>query len=151
MKKYIAILLLAVISQAGYAQKKVDDLFKEFARSESSVSVKMGKFTMKLASLFTDTFGVDGLEVYAFEDCSSEFKERLTKAIGQLKDNKYETMVSHNEDGQKTRVLFRLDEDMIKEIVVLTTGNEAALVRIKGNIKPSDIERVVQNHSHGGS
>lgn len=149
MKKYMFILIITVACQAGYAQK-VDDLFKEFARSENAVSINLGKFTMKCASLFTDTFGVDGVEVYAFDDCSHELKERLSRAVSKLKDKNYETMVSHNENGQKTRVLLRLNEDRIREIVVVTTGSSAALVRIKGNINPSDIERVVQKHSKGG-
>ena len=37
--------------------------------------------------------------------------------------------------------MVRIEKDMIREMVVLTTGNSNALVRIKGKIKPSDIEK----------
>lgn len=150
MKKYIAIVTLLVVCQAGFGQKKVDDLFKEFKKMDNVVHISMGKFTMKCASLFTETMGIDGIEVFAFEDCSPHEKDKLTKVVNQLKDSKYETMVNANENGERTKVLIRIEDDMIRELVVVTTGNEAALVRIKGKIKPEDIQRVVDKHGKGG-
>lgn len=149
MKKYIAILALLIVCQAGYSQKNVEQLFKEFAKVENTESVKLGKFFMSFAGLFTDTMGVDGIEVYSFDDCPGEVKERLTKAIRNLKDAKYETMVTSNENNSRTKVLVRIEDEMIRELIVLTSGDSNALVRIKGKIKPSDIEQVVEKHGKG--
>ena len=89
-----------LIGQAGYAKKNVDQLFKEF-RSERNVSkVSIGKITLKLANLFTDTMGVDGIEILEFDDCDQSVKDRLHAAVRELRDPGYETMVSENdEDG----------------------------------------------------
>ena len=38
---------------------------------------------------------------------------------------------------------------MIRELVVLTSGSSNALVRIKGKIKPSDIDKVMKEHGKG--
>ena len=63
-----------------------------------------------------------------------------------LKDDDYETMVSVNEDKDRTRILVKLKDEVIKELVILTTGDDPAMIRIKGNIKPSDVEKVINKN-----
>jgi hypothetical protein len=75
MKKIMAILALVIICQAGYSQKNVNDLFKEFSKMNNVTTISMGQITMKFASLFSDTMGVDGIEVYSLEDCTNDVKE----------------------------------------------------------------------------
>ena len=71
-------------------------------------------------------------------------------AIKKLKDPNYETMVNANEEGNRTKVMVRIDKDIIRELVILTTdGGDDALIRIKGKIKPSDIEKVINDHKDG--
>lgn len=151
MKKYMVILAFLIICQAGYSQKNVEQLFKEFARAEQSDGVKLGKIFMSFAGLFTDTMGVDGIEAYSFDSSPSDVKERLTLAMRNLKDKNYETMVSSNENNLRTKILVRIEEDVIREMVIVTTGGANTLVRIKGKIKPSDIERVMEKHRKSGS
>lgn len=148
MKRYVAVLAFILICQTGYSQK-INDLFKEFSKIEQVNRVNMGNITMKLASLCTETMGVDGIEVLDFSDCDETLKERLSSAIKNLKDPQFETMVSTNEGNSHTKVMVRIEKEMISELVVLTTGNSNALVRIKGHIKPSDIEKVMKNHGNG--
>lgn len=149
MKKYIAIMALLMVCHAGYSQKNVDQLFNEFSRAHQSEGVKLGKLFMSFAGLFTDTMGVDSIEAYALDSCPSDTKEKLSKAMRELKDSKFETMVSSNEEGSRTKVMVRIEKEMIRELVVVTTGSSNALVRIKGKIKPSDIDRVVNKHGKG--
>ena len=137
MKRYFVILALILICQAGNSQT-MNQLFNEFSKIEQINHVKIGNITMKLASLFTETMGVNGIEVLEFGSCNSDVKQRFEKAIKELKDPDFETMV-----------MVRIEKDMIREMVVLTTGNSNALVRIKGKIKPSDIEKVVKDHGNG--
>ena len=148
MKKYIAILILILSCQAGYGQS-MDKLFNDFANQKNVTRVTVGPFLMKLSSLFTETMGVNGIEVLEFGSCNSDVKQRFEKAIKELKDPDFETMVTSNEKGSRTKVMVRIEKDMIREMVVLTTGNSNALVRIKGKIKPSDIEKVVKDHGNG--
>lgn len=148
MKKYFVILALMVICQAGNSQT-MDKLFNEFSKIEQINHVKLGNITLKLASIFTETMGVNGIEVLELGSCNNEIKERFAQAIKKLKDPQFETMVTSNEEGNRTKVMVRIEKDMIREMIVLTTGNSNALVRIKGNIKPSDIEKVMKNHGNG--
>lgn len=151
MKKYIVTAMLLLICQFGFSQKySVNQLFKEFGKVKQSEKVKMGKLIMGFAGLFTDTMGVDGIEVYDFDSCSREIKERLANAVKGLNDSAYETMISSNEDGERTKILVKIEKDMIRELVIIVTGDSNALVRIKGEINPSDIEQVTQKHGKGG-
>lgn len=145
MKRYFVILTLILICQAGNSQT-MNQLFNEFSNIEQINHVKIGNITMKLASVFTETMGVDGIEVLEFGECGNDVKERFAKAIKELNDPDFETMVTSNEKDSRTKVLVRIEKEMIREMVVLTTGNSNALVRIKGKIKPSDIEKVMNDH-----
>ncbi len=147
VKKYMAILAMIVVCQAAFGQKNVNQLFKEFSGMKNTSSVNIGKITMSFASLFTETMGVDGIEILSFDECTQDVKDKLLAAVKNLKDPAYETMVSTNEDNERVRVLVKINDDMIREMVVVTTGNSNALVRIKGKIKPEDIQKVVDQHS----
>jgi len=146
-KKIIFILLaLLILCPLAHSQKSVDQIFKEFRKEQGVTHIGIGKFTMTIASIFTDVMGVNGIEVLSFDECNDSVKERLNKAIASLKDKNYETMVSTNDDGQRTKILVKIEKDAIRELVVLTTGDEAAIVRIKGKINPSDFEKVVNQN-----
>lgn len=58
-------------------------------------------------------------------------------------------MVTSNQNGDHTKVLVRIKDDTIRELIVLTVGNNPALVRITGKIKPSDIQSVMNEHGNG--
>lgn len=148
MKKYMVILALMLFWQAGYAQN-MDKLFKEFAGKENVNRVTVGSALMKLSSLFTETMGVDNIEVLEFDNCSKEIKDHLNQAVCNLKDSRFETMLTANENKNRTKVMIRIDKEMIRELVIFCTGENYALIRIKGKIKPSDIEKVVNDNKHG--
>jgi hypothetical protein len=151
MKKYIAILALLLVCQAGYSQEyNVDQLFKEFSRTELSKKVKLGKIFMSFAGMFTETMGINGIEIYSFDECEEKVKQKLTDAVKSLKDFRFETMISANEEDSRTKILVRIEGDLIREMVIVTVGDSNALVRIKGKIKPSDFEEVAAKHGKGG-
>lgn len=151
MKKCITLWILLIACQAGYSQKyNVDQLFKEFANIENSDNVNLGLITMAFAGMFTETMGVNGLEVYTLDKCSHDVKEKLKDAIRNLKDSRYETVVTSNENGGRTKVLMKMKDDVILELIVLTTGKTNALVRIKGKMNRSDIEQLTKKHGKSG-
>jgi hypothetical protein len=145
MKKILFILpVLLFVSTASYGQQTVSRLFSDFSDSKGVEHVNIGKFTMKIARFFGgDTKGVDGVEVLSFDHCESSLKTRLDNAIRSLKDENYETLLTTNEDGEHTKILMKIDHDTISELVVLTTGHDPTLIRIKGKIRQSDISRMV--------
>ena len=144
-KKILFVLLaLFLICPVMHSQKSVDQLFNDFSNEKGVTHVSIGKFTMTFINLFQkDVKGVDGIEVFSFGDCGQSVKDRLNKAIASLKDENYETMISVNEDSERTKILVNVKNDIIRELVVLTTGDDPAIIRIKGKIKPSDVNRII--------
>ena len=124
----------------------VDVLFKNFSKEKNVTHVKIGGLIMTFVRAFTDTKGVAGVEVFSFEDCDGKVKEKLNAAIKNLKDSTYETLISTTQDGENTKILVKVKGDFINEIVVIAGGDEPAFVRIKGKIKPDDIQDVVKNN-----
>lgn len=41
---------------------------------------------------------------------------------------------------------MKIKDEMIREMVICHVDDEVAVVRLKGKIKPSDIEQVIQDH-----
>ena len=157
MKKGIFItLLVAVICQGGLGKvnseqnetnkQTVEQLFSNFSKENNTTHIKIGGFTMSLARVFTDTKGVSGVEVYSFDECDNSVKDNFNTAIKNLKDDSYETLVSTSENGERTKILVKIKEDFINEIVVIAGGDSPALVRIKGKIKSDDVKSVIENN-----
>ena len=145
--KLIILVVLVFVCRIGFGQGSVNQLFNEFSKCENTTKVNIGKITMAFASLFENTMGVDGIEVIAFDDCNNDLRERFKEAVRSLKDSSFETLVNASENGARTKIMIRIKDDMIRELVVLTSGNDPAMVRIKGKIKKSDIEKLVNDHS----
>ena len=154
MKK---IILMAVVAwlvclpcfsqENATAQKNtVEALFSNFSKEKNVTHVKLGGFIMALANKLEDTKGVTGIEVFAFDECDKQVKDRFNEAIEKLKDSSFEPFVSTTQNGEKTKVLLKIKDDFISEIVVIAGGDDPALVRIKGKIKPDDIQQVVKDN-----
>jgi hypothetical protein len=158
MKKGIFITLLTVIiCQVGFSKKTsqitetsdivtIERLFIDFAKEKNTVHIKVGGFTMALARLFTNTKGVFGIEVYSFYECNREVKNKFNTAVKNLKDKSYETLVSTSKNGEKKKIFLKIKDDCISEIIVIAGGDDPALIRIKGKIKPDDIKSVIDKN-----
>ncbi|MDR1160763.1 MAG: DUF4252 domain-containing protein [Tannerellaceae bacterium] len=147
IKKIIGMALIAFVCQAGYGQKNVNQVFNEFSTHANANKVSIGGLMMKVAGMFEDTMGIENIDFLHFDNCDADTKERFSKAVGNLKDPSFETMVNASENGERVKVMVRIKDETIHELVVLTTGNEPMMVRIKGKIKKSDIERIISQHS----
>lgn len=160
MKKGIFIALATVIiCQPCFARESVqvseindkvtiNQLFSEFGREKKTVHVKVGGFAMTLARIFSDTKGVAEIDVYSFDECAKEIKDRFNLAIKNIKDKAYETLISTGEKNERVKILVKMKNDCVREIVIVSGGNDPALIKIKGNIKPEDIQSIVDKNKN---
>ncbi|GCB35764.1 DUF4252 domain-containing protein [Bacteroides faecalis] len=149
MKKILVIAIIALIAQLSYGQQKVDQLFNNFRTESDITSVNMDTIATKLA-LFKKSMGVEGIEILRFNDCEQNVKERLDTAIKNLKDPAYETMIKSNKNNSHTRILVKIEENKIRELVILTTGDDYALIRLKGNMDPRHMGKFINDHKDNG-
>ena len=146
MKKLKWIFVAMVCAaQMSYGQS-VEQLFDTFKNKEGASTVHVGGFTMKMASLFTENLGLKSIDVLEMDGCSLETKQHFQQAISNFKDPAFETVITSNEANERTKVLFKIEEDLIREIVLYTTGNDCNLIHIKGDISPKDLEKIVEEN-----
>lgn len=147
VKKYFLCISLFLVAQLSLGQD-IEKLFKEFSDAPNVENVKLDKSMMALAKPFAkgDDLGgvkdIDSLQVLDLSKCSSEIKDKFAEKVKTLNIEGYETLVRSNENGENVRVLVKMNNGDISELVVVTTGKEAALVKIKGKFNKSDISKL---------
>lgn len=153
MKKFILVLTVIMACQTGVAQN-VDALYNYFKDEKGVESVSVSPLLMKFARLFMDEEdkndplikGVNSVKVLDLEECSEKVKERFTKEVAKLKLNGYETWLQAKEDGENVKVIAKMKDDIIRELLVMSTGKgDCALVMIKGKIRKDDIQAIIND------
>ena len=144
MKKiYILLTAFMLIPMTVYGQQSVSHIFNKYSNARGVESVNVGSFLMFIGGLFEDTKGVTGVEVLNFDSCEQSVKDNVRKAIRSIDEREYEILVSVKEDKEQLKVLSRMKDDYIRELVIVNTGDDPALIRIRGKIKPSDIQELI--------
>jgi hypothetical protein len=147
IKKFILCVSMLLVAQWSLGQN-IDKLFSEFSHAPKVENVKINKFLMTLIKPFMngdDTRGLKGInsmQILALSSCSSDIKNSFAEKVKTINDESYETLVRSNQNGENVRILVKIDKEEIRELVILTTGEGAALVKIKGKFKKSDLARL---------
>ena len=114
-----------------------------------------------MATLFADsdlariTGKINSVKVLSLDKASDNDKRRLNQRISALNTDGYDDLITVNSDGNKVRVLARMDKDSaIRRLVVLCTdSSDCTLVSVKGKFSKDDINAVVNSTTsgnHGG-
>ena len=70
------------------------------------------------------------------EACSKNVQERFNKKINAQQIEGYETLVQVNDEGEKVRILAKSKNDVIRELLIVCTGNgDCTLVQLKSEQK----------------
>lgn len=153
MKKYLIAIALMIIYQTTFAQS-TKDIFEEFGKEWNAESVTISPFLMSLGRLFMDsdtpeiTKSIRSMKVLDLEDCSDKVKERFNRKINNLQSKGYETMIQTIDNGEKVRILTRLEKDVIRELLIVCTGNDdCALIQLNGKIKKENIAQLVNEET----
>ena len=78
------------------------------------------------------------------EDCSKAVKQQFFKDVARLKTTGYEELMTAKEADEQTVILVKRSKTGIKELVIVDSGDDdAALIQILGNIKNSEIQKIV--------
>ena len=97
---------------------------------------------------YAEGLSISSVQVLSLDECSNDAKLRFNKLAERLNDDKYEVLLKANEKDEKTRIFARFQNEAIRELVIVTMGNEPALVRIKGKIRPEDVQNLVNSNNN---
>ncbi len=143
IKKSIVYLIL-LLSVSQIKAQKVQDLFTEYSKVQNVECVKLNKFLTTCIKPFAKELkGIDAIQVLDLSDCSTETKQSFTQKVKKLKDKNYETLLRTNEENEYVQILVSIKKETIREFVVITSGEDCTLVRIKGKLKKSHINSLV--------
>ena len=126
----------------------IDKLFSNYAKTADTEHIKINKFVTTLLKPFASELkGIDSIEVINLDECSDKIKTNLDNM---LKNNNffngYETLIRNNDENETSIVLIKIKNDIIKELVVINTGDSHELVRIKVNLNKKQILKLTDKN-----
>ena len=153
MKKLILSLLIIVASVSAQGQTP-GDLFSRFKGAKDAEYVHLGKLAFALLRPFTKgeedagarmaMRSVRSIRTLDLEDCADDVKRKFTQMAQGLKTHGYEELVSSNEDGERALIIMRQKKNVIRELLILSSGDDCSMVQLKGKIRPDDVEKLVK-------
>ena len=128
-----------------------NDLTKYFdtlAKQKKVEYVKVNSMMLKLSKAFMPDLDLESVEIINIGKCDQTTKEKITEEIQTLEDPEYESIVKSDDKGRRVKVFFRTKEKVIEEIVTYGMDDKnGALFRMKGKIKPEDLEKIAKHPS----
>jgi hypothetical protein len=148
MKKTILTLALGIICQSTFAIN-IDNLFAQFKDKEGADYMNIPSLVLKFMRTFTKSNndksyhflkGIKSIKVLDMEECPSEVKADFLKEAKKLNLNGYETLVQTKDKGEEVKLVAKMDEEAISELIILISGkDDCGLTLLKGKIKKEDI------------
>ena len=83
------------------------------------------------------------IEFLSFHNYNQEVS---ASTLRQLKDSEFEPLVVSNKNGEQSKIMVKIKDNMIREMVICHVDDEVAVVHLKGKIKPEDVAQVVNKH-----
>lgn len=153
MKKVMMMAVLAFMTMTVQAQMSVDRLMRKYKHSPKAEYVHVPKMMMSLAKAIktgdADDYSkyikhINSIKVLDMEDCSKAVKQQFFKDVARLKTAGYEELMVAKEADEQTVIMVKRSKTRIKELVIVDSGDDnAALIQILGNIKNSEIQKIL--------
>lgn len=88
---------------------------------------------------------IDSMNVLVISSNKGKMVERFDKTLPNFEQDGYEEMINANQNTSKVKILSKTGKSSIKEIIVIVSDKEQRVfVQIFGNVKPEEIEKMVQ-------
>lgn len=153
MKKYFIIAML--FSAQILCAVNVNSIINEFKDADRAEYVSVPWILMKMGHMFMDEEDKDDIaarlnsvRILDLEECSSSVKAKFTKRISSLNRHGYETMIRTKDQDGSVQILVKEKRNIIKELLIVCGGkDDCALILLKGNIRPEDIDGLVQQET----
>ena len=152
MKKIILTLALGIICQSTFAIN-IDTLFAQFKDKEGADYMNIPSLVLKFMRTFTKSNndksyhflkGIKSIKVLDMEECPSEVKADFLKEAKKLNLNGYETLVQTKDKGEEVKLVAKMDEEAISELIILISGkDDCGLTLLIGKIKKEDINVMI--------
>ncbi len=148
----IFIPLLILTSCSGY-DPGISEAFMKYRFKEGVTTVTVPGWAIRLASKFGDLDkeereilqSIDKVRVLTIENQELNAKVNLNKEFyNHINRNRdYEQLLVVHDHNDDVTIFGKIDEDIIREMVILVGGDENVLVYVKGEIKPELLDNKI--------
>lgn len=120
----------------------VESMFAKYKKADNAFSVRLGYPIMKLSGLIISARykearivrSINSLRMVDLSDCSKETQSQFRLDADSLLDTKYKELAQVKTEDDNIRVLAKCDDKVIKDMIILLSGEDVLLVRLKGNM-----------------
>lgn len=149
-KKYVMLAVFLFWScLGGYAQDNIGRLYDEFAHVGQAGRIHIDLPALKMLGFSIETADIETIDIFDFDPCAPPIKERFAAAAVKVNDTAYETLFTAKQSHTVTRVMIRIKEEVVREVVIFRTGQKNGMIRIRGAIRKSKIEEVIKSYGDG--
>ncbi len=146
MKKLLLIAVLAIGCVSFLYGQSAGDVYASFASERGAQSISVGGFATWVVKKFNrDMKSVKSLRVLSLAECNGSVREKFNKEAAAMSLDGYTTLVRVKEDSEDVRVLIKVKDDAIRELIVFSMGDDPAMIHVKGKLKTSDIEKYINS------
>ncbi|MGE5418866.1 MAG: DUF4252 domain-containing protein [Chloroflexota bacterium] len=160
MKKLAFTGALLICLSCANGQRSVDRLFEKYSDSDDFTCITVNGNLLNIeASLDDDDDDggkdikakITGVRILAQKDHHSDAGNFHDIVIKDLDLHGYDEFMRVKESDQDLRVLVRSQGRRITEFLLVTGGNDNAIIQVKGNMSVSDARRLCENarKNHG--
>ena len=159
MKRTIFTFVMVItLSFSICGQSSNREILNALSISDDVERVSVGSFMMFFAKIMGGMNdipllnGIKSVEVMSVSDESSEnHKKKVRKQMASLSDDgEYVTLMNVKDKDEKVRIMARQEGETIKELLLTvisnkaTEGDDSVVIRIKGKMKLSDVQAMVE-------
>ena len=156
MKKLALSLLVVLVPIFAIGQNTaVDKLFEKYGGKDGFTTVTINKGLFKMVAQLDEDdedlqvlSGMESIKILAVDNEEVANGVNFYKEVrSQLKDAKYEELMTVDSDDANVVFLANQDGDVIKELILLvgSDDDENALIYIKGKIKLKDVSKIAKS------
>lgn len=151
---FLSLLLLSAAVLPAGAQN-VESLYERYAGKPGAESVSVGQFWINLAKLVV-AFGqeetdialktlshISAVRVADLSGCSEKVLAQFAEDVEKCELGGYVVLTEVHEDGDDARVLVRKEGDIITEMVVISAGEDPAIIQIEGKITEEEAAKYI--------
>ena len=155
---FLSLLLLSAAVLPAGAQN-VKSLYERYAGKPGAESVSVGQFWINLAKLVV-AFGQEETElsddetdialktlsavrVADLSGCSEKVLAQFAEDVEKCELGGYVVLTEVHDDGDDARVLVRKEGDLITEMVVISAGEDPAIIQIEGKITEEEAAKYI--------
>ncbi len=148
MKTLLSFVVISFMLTSAYSQKSIDALFAKYAGKDGFTTVTVNGNLLKLAECFGGGDSSDDLpgdiaeiRILTQEDDNASSENFYDLVVKDLDLSQYEEFMNVKEANQNVKMLVRTDGKVFKEFLLISGGEDNALIQIKGTMNLEDAKK----------